>query len=332
MAKLDSTPADGGTVSDKPAPKGAAEFFSNEEEDSEATTSDHAGEEDGESAVEQADKSEEREADEAKGEEGTEAEESEDDEAKKDESEPSKSVDVKIDGKSYTLDEVKRGFMREADYTRKTQQLASEKVQFNAAIERLGDQDKVARQTIELAQSIIQAAVPPEPNIDMLDTDPVGFQKAHYAREQAIRLINELHSKGAQIDKQAGGRQDEVTKEQLDNELRIALEKIPELRTNDGKAKFRDEAIKYGKHWDLTTVEVDSITSAKELAVLKDAIAYRKLMAEKPKAVEKVKTAPKIKIAKPGTREQRTETAMSKLQKLGRKAQARDYFTAMEED
>lgn len=334
MTIKDSNPAEVGTVTEKAAPKSPAEFFSNEEEDSEATTSDHASEEDGDSAVEQADESEEQDAEKAEGEEDQEAEESEEDEAKKDDDEPSKSVDeVKIDGKNYTLEEVKHGFMHQADYTRKTQQLASDRKEFNAAIERLGEQDTVARQTIELAQSIIQAAVPPEPNIDTLDADPVGFQKALYVREQALRLIRELHSKNAQIEQQASGRRAEVTQEQLDNELAIAFEKIPALRTKDGKTKFRNEAIEYGeKHWGLEAVEIDSIKSSKELAVLADAIAYRKLMAAKPKAVEKVKQAPKIAIAKPGTRGNRPETIMSKLQKLGRKATAADHFAAMEED
>lgn len=315
MGILDSNPADAGTVQTDSASdlgdKSVEELFAMEEEADEANPKPVASEE-------------------PDGEEQPEVEESDEQDAEPEGQKDSASVE--IDGKRYTLEQVREGFMRQADYTRKTQEIASHRKEMDSAVERLSKQDERARADIGFAHAVLNAILPPEPDANSIASDPVGYMQARAQRENAMAVIRDLQARQSALTQ----RQQQATSEQsvkaMQAEWQSAIQAMPELATQEGKAKVRDEAIKFGKEWGLEPSEIDGIESAKALRVLRDAIEFRKLKASAPKAVQTVKAAPKI--ARPGTREQPAATPLARLQKLGSdpKSSVADIFAAMEED
>lgn len=331
MGILDSNPADAGTVQQDSAAsledKSVAELFAMEEEAEEANPKPVASEEPAKDAGEQA--GEEPDGDKPDGE--PDAEESDDQNASQDDK--ADSAAIEIDGKRYTRDEVKQGFMLQADYTRKTQEVAAERREMNSAVERLSKQDEKAKADLGFVQDVLNALLPPAPDPNTIGSDPVGYMQQKAQREQAELVLRELQSRRGQFQQQQAQQQSEQLRQALAAEWDSALKLMPELGTQEGKTKFRSEAVDFGqKHWGLTPQEIDGIDSSKALAVLRDAIAFRKLEANKPKALAAVKAAPKI--AKPGTRENPASSPLARLQKLGSdpKASVADIFAAMEED
>lgn len=330
MGILDSNPADAGTVQQDSAAsledKSVAELFAMEEEAEEANPKPVASEEPAKDAGEQA--GEEPDGDKPDGE--PDAEESDDQNASQDDK--ADSAAIEIDGKRYTRDEVKQGFMLQADYTRKTQEVAAERREMNSAVERLSKQDEKAKADLGFAMSVLQAILPPEPDPSIIPTDPVGYMQAKAQRDQAMTVIRQLQGQQAAYNQQQQEQTREQSAKALQSEWQVAVQKLPELAAPEGRQKFREEAIKYGKEWGLEPSEIDGIESSKALLVLKDAIEFRKLKANAPKAVQTAKAAPKM--ARPGTREQPAGTPLARLQKLGSdpKASVADIFAAMEED
>ena len=334
MGILDSNP-DTGTVQTDSASdlgdKSVAELFAMEEEADEANPNPVASEAPVKKPGKQAEEDGEPEAVEAESEEVPEAEESDAEEADP-EAKPDSDA-IEIDGKRWTRDELKASLMMHADYTRKTQEVAAERREMNSAVERLSKQDEKAKADLGFVQDVLNALLPPAPDPNTIGSDPVGYMQQKAQREQAELVLRELQSRRGQFQQQQAQQQSEQLRQALAAEWDSALKLMPELGTQEGKTKFRSEAVDFGqKHWGLTPQEIDGIDSSKALAVLRDAIAFRKLEANKPKALAAVKAAPKI--AKPGTRENPASSPLARLQKLGSdpKASVADIFAAMEED
>ena len=275
----------------------------------------------------------EGEADESDAPEGEEGDEADPDEEGESEASDKKPETIEIDGKPVNLEEVKLGYLRQQDYTRKTQQLSTERQEFDAAIQRVTQIDQSARQALDLAKQVISSVIPQAPSMDLLQSDPVAYFQAKEAHDLALNVIKQLDERGrttqqAMTREQVMKRHDDHQKA-LEKENEMLIEKLPYLATSDGKERFRREAVEYGaKHYGLTAAEINSISSAKELSVLADAISYRKLKDKTPQAVQKVAQAPKM--VKPGTREKQPVNRIERLQKLGGKATAADIFSALE--
>ncbi len=238
---------------------------------------------------------------------------------------------VEIDGKAVSVAELKRGYLREADYTRKTQEVADGRREVEAAVQRLTALEATSRNNLELAEAVMAAFVPPAPDPSMMEQDPIGYMRAKEAREQAIGVMRQITLQKQTSSQQATQEQQQSMAQAQKAELTRMVQVLPELATSQGQAKFLTDALEVGgKAYGLTEGEVRNIQSAKELMILKDALAYRKLQSQKMKAVAEAKKAPPI--VKPGARDAKPTNAVERLKKLGASARARDIFTLIEKE
>ncbi|TXN38510.1 hypothetical protein [Methylobacterium sp. WL7] len=226
-------------------------------------------------------------------------------------------ITVKIDGQEYPIEEIKRGFMRTADYTRKTQEVAETRKQVETYQQRLQQSEGELAQVLDLATEITRGSLPQPPSQSMIDTDPQGYLRAqaHYTAEvqKLEKLVQARQSLGQQQTHQQRQAQEAAKAEQtqaaqvaLQNEIRLMQEKLPELRTPEGRNTFFADAQKQATAYGLAPEDIAGIQDHRLLLVLKDAMAFRKLQSAKPAAVEKAKAAPPIRPATrpPGTRDE----------------------------
>lgn len=315
-----------GTAQPNDAPKSAAEIFEQLEADpSQADIEDEqepAAEPHGDPEAE-----DEPEAEEAEGEDSEAPDEQEDAETEGDGPQT-----VEIDGKAIPINEVKDGYLRQQDYTRKTQALAEERRELGAAVERVASVDREARQALELAVTVVKGVLPPAPDPSLIHTDPASYVQQKEAREQAVAVLKHLQEQQTSSEKRQSALTADETRKTREEQMKALTEKVPAFAKDDYRKQFRDEAITLGaKHYGLSADEVDSIASAKELLILRDALEYRKLQSKTMSAVAKAKNAPKI-VAKPGTRENpKPAKGLSSLKNLGRAPTAREIFAALED-
>jgi hypothetical protein len=117
-----------------------------------------------------------------------EADDEVDDEAEDDESDGPAAIEIKIDGKTtrLTADEVKAGYLRASDYTRKTQEVARDRDAIAAERKAFETAQQQAFQQFEQSLQILQSLQEPEPDWKaMRANDPLGYieLKAEWGRE-----------------------------------------------------------------------------------------------------------------------------------------------------
>jgi hypothetical protein len=207
---------------------------------------------------------------------------------------------LEINGEQYQVPkELKDGYLRQQDYTRKTQELASER---NALTEQRQaiEQERQAFQQQVLAQqqnfqlhakvAAIDQQIAQYGNIDwqqLMDNDPVEAMKLD-------RNLRDLKETRNQLVQEAIGLQGQLNQQRQAEYLQMVekgkaelAQRIPDWNAEKAKAlsSFGMEA--YG----FTTQEMAQVLDPRHVQVLHDAYMYRQLQAQKPDALKKVASA-----------------------------------------
>lgn len=299
-----NTPAPAGTATDSaPAPTrtqadivddiGKA-FLASDAEAEEQPKDDEAETPEGETAEEEST----AEGDEAEGQE----------EDKQEAKTPDDGVRVKLDdGNEVTLGELKRGFLRQSDYTRKTQEVAQDRRAISEAAQRLTQADQTLRQQLDLAVTVLQSSLPQPPDPGLINTDAVGYLQQKAAYDQRMAELNRLAQARTEAEQRAQETQSYRFRENVAAEMQALTDKVPEFRSPEKRTAFMTEAADIASRaYGLSGEEIGNIVDHRQVLVLRDAIAYRKLQSEKMRAVAKAKSAPPIRPAvrqAPGTRQ-----------------------------
>lgn len=190
-------------------------------------------------------------------------------------------VTVEIDGKAQRipLAEVTRGYLRQADYTRKTQALADERKSFD------GEATAVRQERLQYAQLLpalayqIQQSQGPEPDWQRLkEEDPVGYMlkreewRERQSRMEAARLeyerVRETQAAEAQTQTQA----------QLQQEGELLVQALPAWKDKDRRNADRSKVREYGRKLGWSEEELSSVSDHRAVVVLYKAMKYDEAM------------------------------------------------------
>lgn len=208
-------------------------------------------------------------------------------------------AEVEIDGKVYTVPpELKDGYLRQADYTRKTQETARERESVKREREAV-EQTAAAMQHLWPVIGELTATQQYLNRLQNLDwnnlqaQDPIEHNRL---RLEAIEAQNKLGHLAAQVDgfgqRYAQMRQQAIAEETQRN-LPKALELVPDL--DKRKAEFIAAGESYGFH----ETELKTITDPRVIVALRDLAEFKKLTANRETVKQKVQNAPQV-VAKPG--------------------------------
>lgn len=231
------------------------------------------------------------------------------------------------DGKELkvTLEELRGGYLRQSDYTRKTQAAA----ELRKAAEAEAQSAREAREqyAAELGQvrKALEALMPPEPDWDTLrkeDPSEYAIKRLEWNdRKEAIAALRAKEHEVAQL--QEADRAKQMQSKAAEEHQKL-LESVPDWK-DQTKAKADLEAmVAHAKSYGFTDAELSQVYDHRTVLLLRDAMRYRDLMAKKPDAERKVQ---KVKAATPGglkTPEKNADykRALEQLGKTGRKDDA----------
>jgi plastocyanin len=309
--------------SNKPPPGGTAELIENSEAAVEQELEDKVGAalEDSLDDEEQPKEQEAKPADgETTDEESNEEAEEKESESEKDaEEEPEKPTTVKLkSGEEVTFDELERGYMKEADYRRKTQEVAKNNRELEAAAQRLIQQDQAVKRELAFVEAAMKELLPKPPDPQLLGTDPVGFLQQKEAYQEAVSRLHRVRQTAQTVDGRLQETQKAQTQEERQAELQQLTEKLLTLRTDQGRTAFYQKASDVlGKAYGFTPDEIGSWTDHRFLVAADHLIKWHDLQSKKMEAVRKAKEAPPMKPAarqSPNARsEQSRKTAWDRL-------------------
>lgn len=182
------------------------------------------------------------------------------------------SATVEVDGEETTVEELRNGYLRQKDYTRKTQELAESRKE----IER--ERAEYAQLLPAMAQRIQQAAEQ-EPDWDKLyETDPNMAARAErqWRKQQEERQaqLEAVQSEQQRMQQLAAQKQQQMQQEYLAQQRTVLPEIIPEWRDAKVAAKeahqIRDFLIGEG----FTEQDVGGMTNATLVKLARKAMLY----------------------------------------------------------
>lgn len=185
------------------------------------------------------------------------------------------------------------GKQLQGDYTRKTQELASREKQAAEIVQNELNQGRQhINQALQQAQAVIQAVggfMDPAQLAQLAETDPTAWVQANARQQQLSAYLAQVQHQAQALEqqaKQADAQRQEAAKQEAWQRLsaegidRKGLEKL----WVDAKESFSF----------LTDERLSQVLDAESWLVLRDAIAYRQLKAQKPAISKKVAEAPQL--------------------------------------
>jgi len=215
-------------------------------------------------------------------------------------------IKVKDDGKEVevTLDELRKGYSRYSDYTRKTQALAEERKSFHSEAEAIRMERAQYAELLPTLKAQIEVQSEAEPDWDNLyNEDPIEAARLerHWnkSRQERAAKLQAINTEQQRIAEEMSKEQQRALADIVQSERAKLTDVIPEWKdegTMQSEAKeLREWAINNG----FSERDLSALVQATHVSILRKAMMFDK----GTKKVEKVKAQPKkvARIVRPGS-------------------------------
>lgn len=232
-------------------------------------------------------------------------------------------AEVEIDGKLYAVpEEIKDGYLRQADYTKKTQEVAQARRHVETMLQAATQAVQASQQfadvigQIKAADASLEAFHSLDWN-ELRATDPVEYaaKQADFVRWQSYRqgLVQNLSEAKQRVDYAQAAEM----AQRVQQGAHFLAQQIPGWGEQRMK-EIRSAAQRYGYQ----DAELDGITDPRAVLVLHKAAEYDKLQASRVSKAQQVKNLPPV--AKPTARPGQDKAAFQKARDSFRKGGGND--------
>jgi hypothetical protein len=232
-----------------------------------------------------------------------------------------------------TLNDLIKGYQREADYTKKTQTLAEQRKQVESERQVI-EQAKTERDQYQARLALIENALrsrEPQENLEALkETDPIGFAVKVAEQTQREKQLQAIQLERARIAQQQQAEQTQNLNSHLTVEAHKLAEAIPEYADEQKSVQVKKDIRDYAKKIGWSDEELASVYDSRAVLTLYRAMQYDKLIGNKANITKKVNEAPKM--LKAGVSRQtdanadQTKKAQNKLKQTGKVRDAASVF------
>lgn len=246
-------------------------------------------------------------------------------------------VTVKIDGKEVQvkLSELRNGYQRQSDYTRKTMEVAEQRRAAEAAFVAAQTERQQYAANLQRMQAQIESALAQQSEIDwanLIEADPQEYLKQRHLYEQRQAALQENlgHQRTIAAHMQADARA--AAERDLAQQQEMLLAKLPEWRNPEAakaeKAALREYLIQQG----YDEASVSSVADARAVLLAHKAMLYDRMVGKADAASKRVANLPS-RMERPGTGERagldRRTSSYQKLAKSGRVEDAAAVFASL---
>jgi hypothetical protein len=210
-------------------------------------------------------------------------------------------VTIKAEGgtnetKKVSLKDLESGYMMQADYQRKTAELARAREQLTTEVQQMIEPERQAYvQNLNiLQQAVLGLSAPELQNVNweqLAAEDPAKYVQLTAKAQRVQQTLQHIQAQQQQAEAQARQKAAEQSKRMLSD----PIQGIP----NWGAEVYQSLINEGSKMYGFTPEEVAQVVDYRMIKVLHDAQQYQKLKAAKPIVEKKVTAVPKV--LKPGT-------------------------------
>lgn len=215
-------------------------------------------------------------------------------------------VKVKVDGEEVevSLAELRNGYSRTSDYTRKAQALAEERKAFQSEAETIRQERAQYAELLPLLQQQLMQQASAEPDWDSLyNEDPIEAARLERqwrkSREEQSYRLQAIQAEQQRLAQEAAADQMRAVQAFVEEERAKLPDVIPEWKNQETMVREAKELREWAIAQGLTEQEVDSLRQASHVALIRKAMLYDKGKTR----VQQSKNAPKKsgKVIRPGS-------------------------------
>lgn len=242
---------------------------------------------------------------------------------------------VKIDGieQEVTLDELQRGYSRQQDYTRKTQELSHQRKLIEQQQSELSQRDAVYSQLLPKMEAQLKGDLQNEPDWQKLsEDDPIAYVREKQVWDQKKEKLQAVQAEQQRIQQEFLVQQQQQIAQAVQYGQQKLLEIIPEWSDEKIATKEKGAIREYGINvLGYTPEEMDQIYDYRALLGLRSAWLQSKTAeATKKKPTQKAS----VRAGKPGSSTRKVSAAPEKklrqnLRKTGKTKDAAKVFEQM---
>ena len=247
---------------------------------------------------------------------------------------------IKVDGEELEvgIDELKNGYQRQADYTRKSQALAeqrkeTEKIQSERM--QLEQERQMYANGLQMLQEQQTAKLQNFDGVDwetLKQEDPYAYMIKKDEYRDAQERVNNVAQQQQQVQNEQMQQAQQAKTHFIQQEYTRLIEALPEWE--DKNSTIKEDVRKYAAEVGFLPDEINQLADHRSVLVIKKAMEFDKLtkkVAPKKKAVKKV---PKVQKAGRGTSKEETaaealKAKRARLRKSGKQDDAASLFYDM---
>lgn len=201
------------------------------------------------------------------------------------------------DGTVISVQDLKRGYLSQASFTRGTQENAEER---KALASQKAEYEQHARTLQEQRDFILQVAqkfVPQPPDRALMDQssprfDPLTYMAQKEEYEQRVGALRELQNVSQADQNRLTAQQQKARKELQDAEAKRLVELMPELKKPDVYNKFWSEAVDTMAEYGFSVEEMNESIDHRLYPIFRDLAAYRRARKNLPAVKQAVQSKP----------------------------------------
>lgn len=219
-----------------------------------------------------------------------------------------------------TTEEIAKSYMRQADFTRKTQQLAereSEAVKFLTQKHEEIRSQYLSQAELSRAAIVQMAGIKTEDEMaNLANSDPAAWVAENQRQRQINSYLNGLNQQIEGEKQQAKAQADQRAQQQIKQQFDTAWTELSKDGIDKPKLQkiYSDVSSKYG----FTNDELANVYDHRLVRALRDAAAYQALKDKKPEVMQKAQNAPRMPSKQAAPAQVRRDQAIEQKFKSGR--------------
>ena len=239
-----------------------------------------------------------------------------------------------------TLDELKNGYSRQQDYTRKTKKLSEDRTQVDdlqKSLTRQNEEAKIRRDQYEKQLEVLSQHLKSTENKVDLDRlyqeDPAEYvrQKAEIDRRKEMMEATRQEQQRVMAEKQK--EHEKTYNAYLEKERKLLAEKLPIYGDKDKGPTFVKNLTDYAKSIGYTDQEISMLVDHRAVLMLANAYRYNKLRNSKVKDKKVVKTPRVVSSSSPKVQDDNdnVKRIRSKKASLKKTGSVKDAVSVLQE-
>ena len=193
------------------------------------------------------------------------------------------------------LSELTNSYMRQSDYTRKTQQVAEARKTAEAELEAVqGERLRYADQLNALGQALSQQEPTQEFWDELYTSDPLEYTRQRDLARDRKEAVEQVQAEQVRVQQEQMAQTQVAAQKRLAEEQERLTELIPEWIDQTLAQTEKSAVVTYAQRHGYTPDELQNVSDSRAVMMIRKAMLYDELMDGKPAAQKKTRKAPKM--------------------------------------